>query len=300
VLGVLGGLIGGAFSILNSRLAVARSALLARSKALKLLETVALAVVVALITYGAPRAFACVDAVSRSTAGPPFALNVTGGAAARVGVCSRADAHGLTVCRRHGCAEGRYSPLASLLLNAPEPLIGALFDARPEVIPAGALAVFAALYFVMATLSYDASAVGGLFVPSMMIGASTGRCFAMLLRDAGWKVQPSVFALVGAAAVMGGITRYTLALVVLMIEATQNTSLLPPVVLVVVVAQGVGNLFSQSVIEQKLIAMGVPLLEDKLESEMYVRSLARSLLTSAFSFFYLRTPYSATCFNSLL
>jgi chloride channel 7 len=275
VLGVLGGLIGGAFTILNSRLAVARSALLARSKALKLLETVALAVVVALITYGAPRAFACMDAVSRAAA-PPFALNVTGGAGARVGVCSRADAHGLTVCRRHGCEEGRYSPLASLMLNAPEPLIGALFDARPDVIPAGALAAFAALYFVMATLSYDASAVGGLFVPSMMIGASTGRCFAMLLRDAGWKVQPSVFALVGAAAVMGGITRYTLALVVLMIEATQNTSLLPPIVLVVVVAQGVGNLFSSSVIEQKLIAMGVPLLEDKLESEMYAAA-ARSL-----------------------
>jgi chloride channel 7 len=279
VLAVIGGLIGGAFTALNVRLAVARDALLARSKGIKMLETAALGVVVAYITFAAPRAFGCLDAVSRDPAtgalnigviGPDGAPNLgIGGVANRTGLCTRADAHGLTVCRQHGCPAGMYNPLASMMLNAPESVIGSLFDARPDVLSAGVLIVFAALYFVMVTISYDASAVGGLFVPSMMIGASTGRCFAMLLRDAGWKVQPSVFALVGASAVLSGITRYTLALVVLMIEATQNTALLLPVVLAVVVAKGVGDLFTQSVYEQRLHRMGVPLIEDNLEHEQY-------------------------------
>ena len=196
-------------------------------------------------------------------------LNVTGGVNTRVGLCTRADAHGVTACRRHGCAEGQYNPLASLMLNAPEPLIGTLFESRPDVLSAGVLVAFSMLYFFMLCIAYDASAVGGLFVPAMMIGASAGRCFAVLLRDTGWVVQPSVFALVGASAVMGGITRYTLAIVVLMIEATQNTSLLPPICLAVVTACLVANFFTHSINEHKLHRIGVPLIEDEMEAEMY-------------------------------
>ena len=56
LLGVLGGCIGGAFTAVNTRIAAKRDELLAYSKSLKMFETAVLAVVIALIAYGSPRA----------------------------------------------------------------------------------------------------------------------------------------------------------------------------------------------------------------------------------------------------
>ena len=161
-----------------------------------------------------------------------------------------------------------------MLLNIPESVVGLLFDPRPDVLAVETLLVFAATYFLLVTVSYDSSAVGGLFVPSMMIGSSMGRALALILRSMDWAVQPSVFALVGASAVLSGLTRYTLALVVLVVEATQNTTLLLPVVLAVVVAKAVGDVFTESVYEQRLLRMGVPLVEDHLDAEIQRKQAA--------------------------
>ena len=267
LLGIAGGLVGTAFTKMNVQLAIKRDALLAYSKKLKLLETLVLALIVSTLVFVIPRAFPCQDAYARDAATGALRWQDK---AQRIGLCSRKDAHGLTVCREHGCPKGQYNELASLLLNAPESVIGSLFDPRPDVISAGVLGAFAALYFCLVTISYDASAVGGLFVPSMMIGSSLGRCFALGLRSAvDWDVQPSVFALVGAAAVLSGLTRYTLALVVLVVEATQNTTLLLPVILAVVLAKAVGDVFTESVYEQRLHRLGVPLIPDELDDEQY-------------------------------
>lgn len=95
----------------------------------------------------------------------------------------------------------------------------------------------------------------GMFVPMLLIGAVLGRLAGLLMvdlfsvdpgsmwwlpaSDDQWKwVDPGVFAVVGAAAFMGGVTRLTVALAAIMMEvrvaappvqrrATQSCILLP-------------------------------------------------------------------------
>lgn len=75
----------------------------------------------------------------------------------------------------------------------------------------------------------------GMFVPMLLIGAVLGRLAGLLMvdvfpvdpgsmwwlpaSDAQWKwIDPGVFAVVGAAAFMGGVTRLTVALAAIMME----------------------------------------------------------------------------------
>jgi H+/Cl- antiporter ClcA len=75
-----------------------------------------------------------------------------------------------------------------------------------------------------------------MFVPMLLIGAVLGRVVGLMMvdlfpvdstdnwwlpaEDAQWKwIDPGVFAVVGAAAFMGGVTRLTVALAAIMMEA---------------------------------------------------------------------------------
>ena len=75
----------------------------------------------------------------------------------------------------------------------------------------------------------------GMFVPMLLIGAVLGRLAGLVMvdmfpvdnenswwkdaADAQWKwIDPGVFAVVGAAAFMGGVTRLTVALAAIMME----------------------------------------------------------------------------------
>ena len=67
------------------------------------------------------------------------------------------------------------------------------------------LITFTAAYFVCAVTAYGLAVPAGLFIPSMMIGASMGRLVGELLYL--WQpdvVDPGLYALVGASAVLGG------------------------------------------------------------------------------------------------
>lgn len=82
----------------------------------------------------------------------------------------------------------------------------------------------------------------GMFVPMLLIGAVLGRLVGLLMvdmfpvdssdnwwlpaEDAQWKwIDPGVFAVVGAAAFMGGVTRLTVALAAIMMEVGSESKL---------------------------------------------------------------------------
>ena len=84
------------------------------------------------------------------------------------------------------------------------------------------LAAMCAAYLALMGLSAALAIPGGLFMPSMMVGGSFGALAGFALRAAlpGLGVQPGLYALCCATAVLGGVFRSSISLAVLMMEAT--------------------------------------------------------------------------------
>lgn len=95
-------------------------------------------------------------------------------------------------------------------------------------------------YFVGAAWAAGMEIASGMFVPMLLIGAVLGRLMGLVMvdqfgteetaawwmpaADAQWKwIDPGVFAVVGAAGFMGGVTRLTIALAAIMMEVRLST-----------------------------------------------------------------------------
>merc|ERR1712037_816111 len=88
----------------------------------------------------------------------------------------------------------------------------------------------------------------GLFVPSLYTGAALGRVLgivASLLNDklhfAKSISEPGIYSMIGAAAVLGGVCRVTISLVVIMFELTGGLQLIVPFMVAVLISKWVGD-----------------------------------------------------------
>ena len=124
----------------------------------------------------------------------------------------------------------------------------------------------------------------GLFVPSLFVGACCGRLLGMAVRSlriensywfrecegipASFCVIPGVYAVVGAASVLGGVTRMTLSLVVIVFELTGGLEYLVPVMIAVLISKWVGDWIGGklSIYEMHIVLNGYPYLDPKWES----------------------------------
>jgi hypothetical protein len=118
--------------------------------------------------------------------------------------------------------------------------LGCLLRMRANKQQTGALKCAALLracrYFVGAAWAAGMEISSGMFVPMLLIGAVLGRLMGLIMvdqfgvvdgaawwlpaADSEWKwIDPGVFAVVGAAGFMGGVTRLTIALAAIMMEA---------------------------------------------------------------------------------
>ena len=59
-------------------------------------------------------------------------------------------------------------------------------------------------------------------------------------------VKPNVYALVGATSIIGGYTRLSFSLAVLMLECTQNVELFIPIICGVITSTQIGHIFNPS------------------------------------------------------
>ncbi|CAN0090876.1 unnamed protein product, partial [Ectocarpus fasciculatus] len=82
----------------------------------------------------------------------------------------------------------------------------------------GALFVFFVPYTIMGCLTYGIAVPSGLFVPSLLSGAAFGRLCGHLLHKlddaSGTFADSGTYALIGAAACLGGMARMTISLTV--------------------------------------------------------------------------------------
>ncbi|XP_011503204.1 PREDICTED: H(+)/Cl(-) exchange transporter 7 [Ceratosolen solmsi marchali] len=161
------------------------------------------------------------------------------------------------------CKNGEHSAVAALWFQTPESSVRSLFHD-----PIGShndltLIIFIPLYFILAVCTFGLNMSSGLFIPSLLIGAAWGRLigsgFAKLCPSCTF-VDPGKYALLGAAAQLGGVVRMTISLTTILIEATQGISFGLPIIIVLITAKWVGDFFNEGIYDIHIQMAGIPLL----------------------------------------
>ncbi|KJZ76036.1 hypothetical protein HIM_04492 [Hirsutella minnesotensis 3608] len=124
------------------------------------------------------------------------------------------------------------------------------------------LLIFAAvLGFVLAAITFGLQIPAGVILPSMAIGALTGRAVGIVMEiwvtnhpsfivfsscapDAPC-ITPGTYAIIGAAAALAGVTRMTVSIVVIMFELTGALTYVLPIMVAVMISKWVGDAFSR-------------------------------------------------------
>ena len=94
-------------------------------------------------------------------------------------------------------------------------------------------------------MSIGSGGSGGIFTPSLFIGAAIGAGLGLILNEYGIVGHPGAFALVGMAAFVASTTRATLTAIVLLFEMTATYEIILPLMLSCVVADAVCYVLSE-------------------------------------------------------
>lgn len=133
--------------------------------------------------------------------------------------------------------------------------------------------------FAITIFTFGMAVPTGLFIPSLVMGAIAGRIIGVLMEQIAfnypdlWIFQnacstgencmtPGLYAMVGAAAVLAGVTRMTVSLVVIMFELTGNADFIVPVMVAVMCSKWVGDAFGrQSIYDAHIYLNDYPCLD---------------------------------------
>lgn len=142
---------------------------------------------------------------------------------------------------------------------------GDILLGKMTLIPA-ILLFLMALKIILTALSLGAGFVGGVFAPSLFLGAALGGAYGGLMSL--WfpqlGLQPSAFALVGMAAVLAGTVRAPVTAIMLLFELTNDYRIILPVMFAVVVCVFVAEaLLPHSVYTLSLANKGIRLRQGR-------------------------------------
>lgn len=160
-----------------------------------------------------------------------------------------------------------YNDLATLCFNPLEEVIKHLFH-FDGFFSYASLAIAFVLLSVTSCWTYGLLIPSGLFVPALVTGAIYGRFIGELMNDAGHDTYAGTYAVMGAAAFMGGVVRMTISLTVILLEATNEMAFAPPLMITLMVAKWVGDQFDMGIYDVHIHLKKQPLLEWEAEAEM--------------------------------
>jgi CIC family chloride channel protein len=107
--------------------------------------------------------------------------------------------------------------------------------------------VLVLLFKVIATsATFSAGGVGGIFAPSLFLGANLGLMFALIANHLGYDVSPTTFALVGMAGTIAGIIHAPFMSIFLIAEITGGYQLFIPLMIVSTISYVTVKLFTSN------------------------------------------------------
>lgn len=140
------------------------------------------------------------------------------------------------------------------------------------------------LGFFLSALTFTLEIPAGIILPSMAIGALTGRALGLVLST--WQlahpsfplfarcepdipcVTPGTYAIIGAASALGGVTRMTVSIVVIMFELTGALTYVLPIMIAVMMSKWVGDFLNgkRGIYESWIHFHAYPLLDNRDEA----------------------------------
>lgn len=124
----------------------------------------------------------------------------------------------------------------------------------------GTMVVLIAAKMLATCLTLGSGNSGGVFAPSLFMGAVAGGAFGVLVNHLfpGVTANPGAYAVVGMAAMVAGTTHAPITAMLIIFEMTSDYRIILPLMVTVVAAQLVaGKLFEQSIYTAKLMRRGV-------------------------------------------
>ena len=141
------------------------------------------------------------------------------------------------------------------------------------------------LGFFLAAITFGLEIPAGIILPSMAIGALYGRAVGLIVQA--WQhhyphfiafancepdipcVTPGTYAIIGAASALGGVTRLTVSIVVIMFELTGALTYVLPIMIAVMISKWVGDAMGKSGIYETWIHFNqYPFLDNREEAHL--------------------------------
>eukprot|EP00522_Entomoneis_paludosa_P007011 CAMPEP_0172443238 /NCGR_PEP_ID=MMETSP1065-20121228/3532_1 /TAXON_ID=265537 /ORGANISM="Amphiprora paludosa, Strain CCMP125" /LENGTH=1034 /DNA_ID=CAMNT_0013193407 /DNA_START=12 /DNA_END=3116 /DNA_ORIENTATION=+ len=179
------------------------------------------------------------------------------------------------------CPRGQINELAAIFFGNREDAISDILD-NPSDFKPMTLWVTGLVFFFLMTLTLGVAVPSGIFMPTFLIGTSLGGAAGLVFQD--WineDLSPSIFALLGAAALLSGIQRTTVSICVILVEGTGQVKTLIPVIFTVMVARYVGDLISgHGLYELAMEVNQFPFLEVDKFPKLYQTFSVRQIMSS--------------------
>ena len=237
LIGVVGGFLGGLFNFLNGQLTIWRKKYKMTTPFRRWGEVMFLCFLTASLFYWAPK---------------------------MVTECkenNKHDAAEITV--RYDCPEGYHNVLASLSFTNLETSIKNFFHTE-EMFGWGALLLYFIIMYTCGMLTYGASIPSGLFVPAILVGCCYGRYIGEVIHTyVDTDAKPGTYALMGAASFVGGVTRLTIALTIVLMEVTNNIDYLLPLAITTLCAKFVGDVFGIAIYDLHIELKNIPFVNSQ-------------------------------------
>ncbi|KAI9676961.1 MAG: hypothetical protein M1817_006800 [Caeruleum heppii] len=144
----------------------------------------------------------------------------------------------------------------------------------------GWLAYGTVVKLVLTTITFGCKVPSGIIIPALDAGALFGRLIGQMITD----ISPGIFAMVGAAAFLAGVSRMTISLCVIMFELTGELEYIVPHMIAILVAKWVADtLGKESVYDLAQTVLGHPFLDHEQSIDLVRREpmLAAELIPPA-------------------
>lgn len=143
----------------------------------------------------------------------------------------------------------------------------------------GLLMLLFVLKLVVTSFTLGSGGSGGIFSPTLFLGATLGGSYGLLLSHVfpGLHVSPPAFAVAGMAGMVGGATGAAIAAIVMIFEMTRDYNVIIPMTITVALSYGIRKLLvNESIYTLKLVRRGhyVP---EALQTNLHYMKLARDL-----------------------